>query len=105
MYNFLYQTVLDIFYYIFWDKMSQKIRQDKHFELYQAFLIKCSNTSKLYTADASKALLSPNWVTTDALKTLHSKNWFLYSDIQKFHHRLGCYASSINFLFNFFLKL
>ena len=38
--------------------MSQKIRQDKHFELYQAFLIKCSNTFKLYTTDASKALLS-----------------------------------------------
>ena len=40
--------------------MSQKKTDKKNFELYQVFVVKCSNTSILYTTDALKVLLSKN---------------------------------------------
>ena len=89
-------------------QMSQKIREEKKFELCQINVIftkisndkmirysqrfqvaKCSNTSKLYTL---KAL------------SIGSISFLLSSDMQKFHHLLGCDAIGINSSFIFFFK-
>ena len=64
------------------------------FELYQVFVAKGSNI-------------------TDALKASYLSNcsvklvlflFFSSSDMKKFHHLGGCYATSVNSLFNYFLS-
>ena len=79
---FMCWIALNIFN-IYFETKYLKISQDIHKDFWTTsilFVKKCLSTSKFYTNNALRALLS--------------KNWFCF--MQNFHHPLGCNAIGIN---------